>query len=363
MRTDETSPEIRRRAVLALVSPSGVTHVRVVRELPAVLQRFGSSIGAALAESGLPANLFEDRDRAIDYRDLARLMAVSARLTQCDYVGGLAGQRTRLADFGLPGRLALCAPTAGDGLRRFVECFNLHSSATTVNLVSEGSQARFSFAVAVPDIAEMQQIQVGSVTIAFNLLRELFGPKWHPTVLTFACRAPADLQELRRHFQAPMRFDSSAATVVFERHWLDRTLPTADPAQLLAAEAELRALRSRPATDWPASLRILLRKQLLSGRPSMTAVAGLLGMHRRTLDRHLDRRGLSFRELLESVQLEVATQLLRDTQIEVQGIAEALHFSSAANFTTAFRRWTGLTPTEFRRRRNDARAAPALASA
>ena len=42
-------------------------------------------------------------------------------------------------------------------------------------------------------------------------------------------------------------------------------------------------------------------------------------------------------------------QVLRDTQMQVQQIAEALQFSTAANFATAFRRWTGITPSEYRR--------------
>jgi AraC-like DNA-binding protein len=53
--------------------------------------------------------------------------------------------------------------------------------------------------------------------------------------------------------------------------------------------------------------------------------------------------------LLESVKTDVARQLLRDTGMRVQQIAESLQFSSAANFATAFRRWTGVTPSEFRR--------------
>jgi AraC-like DNA-binding protein len=40
--------------------------------------------------------------------------------------------------------------------------------------------------------------------------------------------------------------------------------------------------------------------------------------------------------------------LLRDTRLQVQQIAASLHFSTAANFATAFRRWTGITPSEYR---------------
>jgi AraC-like DNA-binding protein len=56
-----------------------------------------------------------------------------------------------------------------------------------------------------------------------------------------------------------------------------------------------------------------------------------------------------YSELLDEVRHEVACQLLRDTGLQVQQIAESLLYSSAANFATAFRRWSGVTPTDFRR--------------
>ena len=102
--------------------------------------------------------------------------------------------------------------------------------------------------------------------------------------------------------------------------------------------------------DFPATVRRLVRKQLLFGRCSMDAVAAALGMHRRTLDRKLQRHGLQYGDLVDSVKNDVAQQLLRDTRLHVQQVAESLRFSTAANFATAFRRWTGMTPSEYRRR-------------
>jgi len=81
----------------------------------------------------------------------------------------------------------------------------------------------------------------------------------------------------------------------------------------------------------------------------MDSVAAIFGIHRRTLDRRLQRRGTTYSEILASVQSDVACQLLRDTAMPVQQVAESLGFASAANFSTAFRRWTGVTPTEYRR--------------
>ena len=115
-------------------------------------------------------------------------------------------------------------------------------------------------------------------------------------------------------------------------------------------EARVAAQELQLHADFPATVRRLVRKQLLFGQCSMDEVAASLGMHRRTLDRKLQRRGVQYGELVDSVKDGVARQLLRDTRLQVQQVAESLHFSTAANFATAFRRWTGMTPSAFRKR-------------
>ena len=122
-----------------------------------------------------------------------------------------------------------------------------------------------------------------------------------------------------------------------------------DPLTRHRIETEARERQAFVAINFPDTLRMVLRKKLLIGDCSMDSVAQLLGMHRRTLDRRLQRHGVQYRELFESVQADLARQLLVDTTMQVQDVAEALRFSNAANFATAFRRWTGVTPGEFRR--------------
>jgi len=115
-------------------------------------------------------------------------------------------------------------------------------------------------------------------------------------------------------------------------------------------EGEAQARRAEILSDLPATLRRILRKQLIIGDCSMEQIAAMLRIHRRTLDRRLQEQGVQYGELLESVKHDIARQLLRDTDLQVQQVAEALHFSSAANFATAFRRWSAMTPSEYRRR-------------
>jgi AraC-like DNA-binding protein len=146
-----------------------------------------------------------------------------------------------------------------------------------------------------------------------------------------------------------VQFDAEESAVVFARHWLDAPLPPVSTAERQAALQEVQQQRAHMLADFPTTLRRMLRKQLLTGRFSMDDIAGQLGMHRRTLDRHLNQSGVHYGELVESLKEDVARQLLLDTRMPIQQIAETVRFSSAANFATAFRRRSGMTPSAFRR--------------
>jgi AraC-like DNA-binding protein len=335
--------------------PASTTHaigsarVSAIWHLPEVLRQLDVDPAEVLAAAGLRPDLFEERENRIDSPDFGRLLLTCEQLSRCDHLAFLVGQRARLADFGLAAQIALCSETAGEALQKFALNFSLHNNAAILSVASSGGYARFVYAIIEQGMRDTRPFQLGAVTMALNFLRELCGPGFQPAAATFASRAPTDLRPIHGFFRTPVRFDSDESAVIFERRWLDQPLPPVDPLVRRQVHAAVKAQMDLLMVDLPATLRRLLRKHLLLGQCSMASVAGQLGMHRRTLDRQLRRDGVLYSDLLESVQTDVAQQLLRDTGMQVQQIAESLQFSSAANFATAFRRWTGVTPSEFRR--------------
>jgi AraC-like DNA-binding protein len=327
----------------------GSARISAIWHLPEVLRELGVDPGEVLEAAGVRRDLFDDRDNRIDYPDFGRLLLTCEQFARCDHIAFLVSQRTRLADFGLAAQIALCSQTAGEALQKFALNFSLHNNAAVLSVVSSGDYTRFVYAISEQGMRDTRPFQLGAVTMALNLLRELCGPGFQPVAATFASRSPTDLRPVHSFFRAPVRFDSDESAVIFERRWLDRPLPPVDPQARQQVESALQAQRDLLMTDLPATVRRLLRKHQLLGQCSMDHVANQLGMHRRTLDRQLQRCGVLYSDLLESVQKDVAQQLLRDTDMRVQQVAESLDFSSAANFATAFRRWTGVTPSEFRR--------------
>jgi AraC-like DNA-binding protein len=325
------------------------TRITAYVAIPELLREFGVATADVLADCQLATDFFDDREQRVTFLELERLLLACERYTRCDHFGFLLGQRATLAHMGLAGEVALCQPTAGDGLRSFVAHFSMHNAAATATLIDAGSYVRLVYAIAEHGLTDTRHLQLGSVTTAFNILQVLFGPAWLPVGVTFASRPVANPHLLRRYFRAPIEFDSSESAVLFARHWLDEPLPPIDPSTRRRVFAEIRELRGKLLADFPSTVRRILRKQILLGRFSMDDIAAQLSMHRRTLDRHLQRHGVRYGELLESVREDAARQLLCDTRMPIQRIAESMHFSSAANFATAFRRRSGITPSEYRR--------------
>lgn len=328
----------------------GAARISAIRHLPEVLRELGVDPGEVLEAAGVRRDLFDDHENWIDYPDFGRLLLACEQFSRCDHIAFLVSQRTRLAYFGLAAQIAVCRETAGEALQTFALNFSLHNSAAILSVVSSGEYTRLVYAIIEQGMRDTRPFQLGAVTMALNVLRELCGPGFQPVAATFASRGPTDLRPIHGFFRAPVRFDSDESAVIFDRRWLDRPLPPVDPFVRRQVEAEARARQASILADLPATVRLMLRRQLQVGDCSMGSVAALLGMHRRTLDRHLQRHGIRYGELVESVKSDIARQLLRDTNLQVQKVGESLQFSSAANFATAFRRWTGVTPSEYRRR-------------
>jgi AraC-like DNA-binding protein len=345
---DETAP-----SGVPTDSAPGTARISAIWGLPALLGELGVDLDDTLHAVGLGAEIFSDRENRIEYPVFGRLLLECERRTGRDDFGMLMGQRTRLADFGLPGQFALCGATAAAGLENFVRFFNLHNMAAIVTTIASGEYARFVFAVCEPGMPDTRHFQLGSMAISFNILQDLCGPDWRPVEVNFACRSPSSVRPLQAFFQAPLRFNHEESSLVFERSWLDRSLPPIDPAELLKIERAVVLAHEEVIANFTAVVRRLLRKQLLLGRHSMDDIAATMSIHRRTLHRYLAEHGTRYADLLKSVKYEVARQLLVDTDMLVQDVAESLGFSSAANFATAFKNWSGTTPTEFRASRRN----------
>jgi AraC-like DNA-binding protein len=83
--------------------------------------------------------------------------------------------------------------------------------------------------------------------------------------------------------------------------------------------------------------------------PEISSAARTIGVSERSLRRRLTADGTSYRDVVRSALEGSAGRMLRDPAYTIKQIASALGFAHAAAFHRAFKRWTGMTPGEYRR--------------
>ena len=95
--------------------------------------------------------------------------------------------------------------------------------------------------------------------------------------------------------------------------------------------------------------------------PSLTRVAGTVGVRPRTLQRRLARVGLTYQQVIDEVRYERARQLLGSPGTSIGEVAIQVGYADPAHFSRAFRRWAGLSPRAYRDRWEDSSAAASRA--
>jgi AraC-like DNA-binding protein len=91
-----------------------------------------------------------------------------------------------------------------------------------------------------------------------------------------------------------------------------------------------------------------IEPMLATGEATIDRVARELGMSRQTLYRRLKAEGVTFEEILDAKRRSLAIRYLGIHRVSVKAAAYKLGFSDPAAFSRAFKRWTGVSPSEFR---------------
>lgn len=173
-----------------------------------------------------------------------------------------------------------------------------------------------------------------------------------PRSIALVSARPRDVAPLYEAFGTrEIGFGAERCAIVFDREEAERVLPGGDAALVATAEhMASAALESAPRSGRLRDLVAAKIEATLPGDTSADAIASLLHMSARTLQRRLESEGTRFGEVLDTVRERRARKLLDDPSIPLAEVAYRAGFADLATFSRAFKRWTGLPPGAFRRR-------------
>jgi AraC-like DNA-binding protein len=325
----------------------GMMRVSILTELPSLLREMGQDPARLLGEQGLDPVLLADPENVLPFRVVGNLLSHCVTCTGCPHFGLLLGQRGGTATLGMVGLLAKSSPDVGSALHNLIKHLHHHDQGAVPNLSVKGNTALLGYAIYETEVLASDQIYAASMAIAFRIMRELCGSGWRPSEVWLPFRKPRDAAPFRQFFRTPLRFDAEHGALVFPVAWLNHPLQSADHEVRHQVETLLEAHEQSALT---IRARRAVRTMLADGQLSADHLAGHFGVSRRTLIRQLQQEGISFHVLLKEIRLEVACQMLRDSDNLIEHIATTLGYAGASPFTRAFKTWTGQTPADWRNR-------------
>ncbi|TAM62844.1 AraC family transcriptional regulator [Mycobacterium sp.] len=333
--------------------PRGTSGLRVLTELA---DEHGLSPYALLAGTGLTLRDINGPEGVVAAgQELAGVRWLVQATGDESGWGALAGSRLRLGMLGVWGYTMLLCPTL----------------ATAIDVAMRVGPGRLAWTFLRPHVDRVgrdlhltyDDDELPSDLREFLTERDLAATACALRAITRRQRFPIQIStalsaERRRGLADTVPFAKvvrgESHTLILGERLLQSTLPYGDPLSVAAQERECERLAEQRARRTPAASRVRASLLLNPAWPTLEEIAADHHLDTRTLRRHLDAEGTSFREVLDDTRRELALTLLDGGELSVLAIADRLGYADAAVFTRAFRRWTGTSPGRHRQRTREA---------
>ena len=243
--------------------------------------------------------------------------------------------------------------TVEHAIRKNFQYHNLIMDIIRPGLTVKNPWAYLTWEMGHPELAPERHLSESVLALFASMLRFLTGDQFKITEVRFTHPCPDNTAEHERIFHAPLVFDQKKNEIVLSQSYLNNPILLANPKTMEDLEQLVqKALhRAYAQNSWKEKVAQILFKALLGEKKTdIETVAQHLAMTVRNLQLKLKEEGTSFQILLDEVRKQIAIGYLKDGNESICEVALLLGFADQSAFHHAFKRWTGKTPGEYRRR-------------
>lgn len=353
-----------------VMAPAGVSAAKRFRAPPRTLRRSSTQtvlvravsrvVDLAVAE-GMNRDALIDAAglRGVDLTNADSRVPVSTQVALWRLIGkgisdpGFAvrgGASIKIRETGLLGYVMSYSSTLEVALNRLIRYSRIVTDAVGFSLERRPRQ-QVAVVVSHPALGVGLPFAVDyRLAVMLSVCRQITGVRVVPCEVAFTYERPPGILDHRSFFSCPLEFGRPDSQLVFFER--DLALPIAQADETLAdylsqyAEQVLRSLMAGTSTR--ERVRSAIWTALSDGQPTLGRIAAALQMPARTLQRRLADEGTSLQQEVEDIRKAMAMAMLQDRAVSIDEVAFLLGYAEPSTLFRAFRRWTAMTPRQYR---------------
>ncbi len=313
------------------------------------LESYGCDCDAVFKRAGLDPKKLRDPNARYPASGMLKLWRLAVETTDDPCFGLSVARFWHPTSLHALGYSWMASGTLKEALERTVRYFQVLTTAGRVRLEEEPEaylltlEPRNSLALPADEA-----IDAAMATLVF-MCRTSYGEQFRPLRVAMRRTLPLCGGKFAAFFQAPIDYASANNGLYLGKHELNVRLPTAN-AELARANDRIVMSYLARMNDGNVSMQVKTQivDQLPSGGLNERTIAGALNLSLRTLQRKLNELGTSYKALLDEARRDLASGYIQDPSYSISEITYLLGFSEPSNFSRAFKRWYGESPSQYR---------------
>lgn len=266
------------------------------------------------------------------------------------------GEYLSLSAAGLIVQIAQSSSTVLEALQYMVEYANLGCQSLPFALKELPTEWELSLNPKTFWLAQspqsVRQTVDGSLVFSIREFHTLTRQQYFPKRIHLAYEQPIDITEYHRIFQCSVVFNQPVTAIYLEKSQVQEKVVTSDYRllQILIQYAQEKLAKMEGQIGFATIVKLSIINLVKPQFPTIEQVAANLNLSVRTLQRRLKAEGLTYKAVLDELRKQFALDYLKNKELSIKEIAYLLDYAEPSSFIRSFKRWEGVSPSDFRKR-------------
>ncbi|PKM22216.1 MAG: AraC family transcriptional regulator [Gammaproteobacteria bacterium HGW-Gammaproteobacteria-14] len=324
-----------------------------IRQVVRVLQgaaRSGADIPALLSAAGIPRRLLDEPDARIDREAFIKLMLAVMQQTEDEFLGFGQGRKSKPGTFSMMAHAVINCSNLEKAVQRGLKFYELFDLEVRCLLVRDGDCTELRV-TANPRLDFREVIVESLLFLSLRFMSWLVGKAIEPELIELDFERVSKDDDYRSLFNCPVEYGSDVNRVVFPSDYLELPLVQNEISLSKFLKDSLAQLLDGNIHNvgLPAQIRAIISRDYGNNFPDFSEICEKLNMTPQTLRRRLKEGNTSYQEIKDTIRKDASVYYLSKPELSIDEIALLMGFSEASSFHRAFKKWTGKTPSVYRR--------------